>query len=363
MRKHVVSGIVLLLASQYAAAQNQETRINDLLAEIAASDLEHSITQCATQVSARLAILRAPATAILPFRDEQQQHTGLTEYLAAALGKKLLQQQSAEIVLPGEVRARLQNLRASARWDCPAECDSLAAYLKVPLVLSGRVLVERENFILLLALHHREQRSAINLPPLALPRAPGLNRLHEIICADELAASCRSLEALLTAFDRPLSSLPSRPYFQDERLAASLSLLAHKLSASLPKDQRLKIAVVEFWDLEGRPTQLGKWLAEELTAIFFQRSQFTIVERSLLQQVLREQALAQTGVIEIAQAQTIGRAAGADAIVAGTLSALGNEIKVNARMIEVRSGVVLAAAGESLVKTASLIELLNSEHK
>ena len=80
----------------------------------------------------------------------------------------------------------------------------------------------------------------------------------------------------------------------------------------------------------------------------------------MLQQVIREHALTQSGIIDITQAQEIGKIVGADAIISGTLSDLGNEIKTNARLIDVQSGTLLAVAGESIAKTENVSKMYNN---
>lgn len=360
MRKLVVMGIVLLFGGRLAVAQDYKVQINSLLAEVATSELQHKIAQCANTVSAALVELRAPVVAILPFYDVTGRRTGLTEYLSLALGNKLVQQQIAEVLPAVEVHSRLPERLRRAPRAVPSLYDSLAAYLHVPLLLHGRVLAEAEGFLWLVELYDGVQHRKINLPQVPLPRAPAFHRLHEMICEENAALPCSNLEALLATV------LSQNANLNDERidgrnvLAAASFILAQKLSAPLPKDRKLKIAVMDFADLQGRTTQLGRLLAEELTAALLPREPFTLVERRMLYQVLREQALAQTGVLEIAEAQVVGRAVGAEALVLGTLSELGEEIKVNARLIEVSSGTVLVAAGKSLERRRSFITLLRA---
>lgn len=360
MHKLIVMGIVLLLAGQQAVAQDYEARINRLLNEVAMSELQHKIAQCANTVSLALVDLRAPTVAILPFCDPAGRGTGLTEYLAVALGNKLLQRQIFEVLPAVEAHALLPERWRRAPRVSTSMYDSLAAHLRVPILLHARVLAEAEEFLWLVELYDGVQHRKIDLPQTLLPRAPAFNRLHEIICDENAALPCGNVEALLAAVPAPDANLNGARLEARNALAATSLLLAQKLNAPRPKDRALKIAVMDFADLKGRTTQLGRLFAEELTASLLQFEHFMLVERRMLHEILREQALAQTGVLELAQAQAVGRAAGAEALVLGTLSELNDEIKVNARLIEVRSGKVLVAVGESLQRTRDFTRLLHA---
>ena len=64
-----------------------------------------------------------------------------------------------------------------------------------------------------------------------------------------------------------------------------------------------------------------------------------VIERSLLEKVLRELNLQSTGAVDEASAKEIGKILGVEAIVSGTLIDLGaKEVEVNARLIITQTG-------------------------
>ena len=126
--------------------------------------------------------------------------------------------------------------------------------------------------------------------------------------------------------------------------------LSDQISASITKEQKRKVGVIAFTELDGRTTTLGAFLAEELTTKLFIAGGFEIVERAQLTKVLAELKLAGSGAIDPDQAKQIGKLAGIDAIVTGSVTDLQSTIAVNCRVIDVQTGRVFGAAQTRIVK-------------
>jgi curli biogenesis system outer membrane secretion channel CsgG len=93
--------------------------------------------------------------------------------------------------------------------------------------------------------------------------------------------------------------------------------LATQITTSATKQEKQRIAVLPFHELDGPPTVLGTYLAEELVTKLFQLGNFKIVERQLLDRVMGELKIQRSGAIDPATAKEIGRIAAVDAIVTG----------------------------------------------
>jgi TolB-like protein len=147
----------------------------------------------------------------------------------------------------------------------------------------------------------------------------------------------------------------------EQSLEEGLHELAVSISATMRTGSIRKIAVVEFTDLSGYPSVLGQFVAEELITQLFNVSpgQFDVVERRQLAKVLREQKLAASGLIDPDSISRVGRLLGIQAIVTGSITDLGSQIKLNARLIAVESGKVFAAAAASVTKDAAAERLLH----
>ena len=99
-----------------------------------------------------------------------------------------------------------------------------------------------------------------------------------------------------------------------------------------------------FRELDGRATLLGDYIAEDLVTHLFNLGSFDIVERTMLDRILGEIKLGQSGLIDPETAREVGKIAGVDAVVAGTLTDLQSYVAVNCRLIDAQTGRVFAAA-------------------
>ena len=136
--------------------------------------------------------------------------------------------------------------------------------------------------------------------------------------------------------------------------------LSQQISDGLTENQKQTIAVVEFVDLEGRITNFGRFVAEELITRLYQTKKFKVIERQLLNKILAEQKLSLAGVIDQTSAQKLGRLLGVDAIASGTVTDLGKSLRVNARLISTGTGEVFAVAAAEIAKDDSVMALMGA---
>lgn len=114
---------------------------------------------------------------------------------------------------------------------------------------------------------------------------------------------------------------------------------------AIASEKRIRLAVIEFKTLadKNRNGQLGVMVSEMFTTEVVNSEAFKIVEREQLQKVLKEIAMAQSGIIDTTKAQEIGRMLGADAIITGSVIRIQDNLRIDARIIEVKTGVVVSA--------------------
>ena len=120
--------------------------------------------------------------------------------------------------------------------------------------------------------------------------------------------------------------------------------LVEQIVAGLAAQKAVKVAVLDFPYLDGRASDLGRFLTEEVTTRLVRTGRFQVVERRLLAKILAEQTLGASGLLDEATAARLGRMLGADTLTAGTVADLGSSVKVNARIIATETGSVMAAA-------------------
>ena len=140
----------------------------------------------------------------------------------------------------------------------------------------------------------------------------------------------------------------------------SIEDLALQIVKSLVEAKVSKIAVMPFRDLNGNLNQYGLFLAEELTTLIFLEKEFEVVERQLLDQVLKELALGETALIPDEEAKKIGKMLGVDAILTGTITDAGDVVYINARLIGTETGKIFAVARTKLKKDARIKKLLQT---
>ncbi len=108
---------------------------------------------------------------------------------------------------------------------------------------------------------------------------------------------------------------------------------------------RKSVAVTDFTDLEGKPTKLGRYLAEEFsTALFSNAKGFDVIDRTHLNSLLQEHKLATTGLIDPATVRKLGQIAGVETIVTGTMTPFEEYVHLTLKVIDTETAKLVAAA-------------------
>ena len=134
--------------------------------------------------------------------------------------------------------------------------------------------------------------------------------------------------------------------------------IAKQISKSSRKHLQ-RVAVVDFTDLQGNVTELGRFIAEELS-INLARSekQFEVIDRTHLKSLLEEHKFNMSGLVDPQTAKKLGKIAGVDAIVTGKLTPFGDNVRVSCTVISTATAKTLAAGKTSIAKTRTIEQLL-----
>jgi len=146
-------------------------------------------------------------------------------------------------------------------------------------------------------------------------------------------------------------------------LDSKLSDLTKQIINSLTETKRTRIAIIELSDLEGNITQFGRYLSEELITRLFMTGRFVVVERRFLNKIIQEHKLSYTHFFDEESVQEIGKLLGVSAIATGSVTDLGDSIKVNARLMATESGSVFAVAAVEILKDERVAGLLAKKAK
>lgn len=149
--------------------------------------------------------------------------------------------------------------------------------------------------------------------------------------------------------------------FAQGSLDQRVSELSQQISKEMSDYNKKTIAIIEFSDLDGNITNLGKYISEELITKLYLTKKFKVIERQLLNKIVAEQKLSLTGIIDPNSAKKLGNILGVDAIVSGTITDLSQSLKTNARMLSTETGEIFAVASVEIYKDESVRALLKNE--
>lgn len=139
-----------------------------------------------------------------------------------------------------------------------------------------------------------------------------------------------------------------------EQLATIASGLLPKLDGA-----SRTVAVVDFTDLQGTPTELGRFLAEELSvALAMGARSMQVIDRVHLKAILQEHKLSASGVIDPATARQLGKLAGVQVLITGTLTPLGDSVRLSAKALDTQTAGMVAAVAGDIPRTKAIDELL-----
>jgi TolB-like protein len=169
-----------------------------------------------------------------------------------------------------------------------------------------------------------------------------------------------SLRSRLIAACVMLSAAFNSPAYSQKVLAEGIKDLATQIATNVSKEKKQKIAILPFRELDGKPTVLGTYISEELVTDLFMIGGLEIVERAMLDRLLGEIKLGQTGVIDPATAKRVGQVAGVDAIVTGTITDLQSYVALNCRLIDAQTGRIFAAAQTKIAKDDDVRKIMGA---
>ncbi len=143
-------------------------------------------------------------------------------------------------------------------------------------------------------------------------------------------------------------------------LGQELKQVSPTLAAKIAEWGRKRVAVVDFTDLQGNVTELGRFLAEELSGSLVNDARsFRVIDRAHLKAILQEHKLAATGLIDPETARQLGKIAGVDTLVTGTItSAFGDTVRVMVKALDVSTAEIIGQATADIPKTEWIQRLL-----
>jgi len=146
---------------------------------------------------------------------------------------------------------------------------------------------------------------------------------------------------------------------QAQDMDKELSDLADKLAGQVKEHASKKVAVIDFTDLQGASTELGRYVAEQINVdLVIAKQGFSVLDRANLNKILAEHKLTSTGLIDPDNAKKLGMFAGVDAIIVGTITARDQGVSLTAKLIATESAEILGAAKATFKRDKTVDDLI-----
>lgn len=140
-----------------------------------------------------------------------------------------------------------------------------------------------------------------------------------------------------------------------EPLEDAIDTLAREISSSAKEQKKRKIAVLPFDEAKGKESVLSTYVPETLVTNLFRLGRYEIVERQMLDKVIAEvRKQHKEGAFDPKTAAEVGRIAGVEAIVSGTITDFPDYVGINCRIIDTTTATVFGAANTTITKDSNL---------
>jgi len=141
---------------------------------------------------------------------------------------------------------------------------------------------------------------------------------------------------------------------QDKEIESIANQLVEKISSTEVKN----VAVADFANLDGTYSELGKYLATEFSfALTSIDKNFNIIDRSKINFLLKEAGEAEGGLVDPNTIAKLGNVKGIDAIVSGSLTPQGNNMRVFINVLQLETASVIAAVRGDISLNPTIIEM------
>ncbi|MDT8297675.1 MAG: FlgO family outer membrane protein [Spirochaetaceae bacterium] len=112
----------------------------------------------------------------------------------------------------------------------------------------------------------------------------------------------------------------------------------------------INLAVLDIMNVDNRKSVLGSFVEEELytNLVRSKPADITIIERSQINQIMQEWDLGSSGIVNNDTAVQIGQLVGANAVVLGSITKIGETARINIRIVDVETARVESTASATL---------------
>jgi TolB-like protein len=136
--------------------------------------------------------------------------------------------------------------------------------------------------------------------------------------------------------------------------------LASQIVSRSAAADRTTIAISAFPHINDSCSELSNFLVDELVLSLFTipDNQLSIIERSQLGRIFAELELSLSGAIDVNTTRELGRIHGVETLLVGSLTTVGDDLRVNARLINTETAQVFSAAAVNIPRTSTIEDLM-----
>jgi TolB-like protein len=154
--------------------------------------------------------------------------------------------------------------------------------------------------------------------------------------------------------------LGGRAVAQD--IDTELGNMTEKLATQITDQGKKKIAVIDFTDLNGGTSELGKYIAEQMNVDFvLNKRSFSVLDRANLKSILDEHKLTASGLIDPDNAKKLGQFAGVDALIMGTILPKGQNISLTAKIVTTDTAEIIGAGRAQFGADTNVQQLMSQQ--
>jgi TolB-like protein len=141
---------------------------------------------------------------------------------------------------------------------------------------------------------------------------------------------------------------------------SGISELARQIVHNSQAKNLKSIAIVPFQSSDGTYSELSNFLVDELVLQLFTVPDNTmrIIERQQLGTMLSEMSLGWADIVAADTTQKLGKVHGVEGLVIGSITDMGEMLRITARLIQTETGSVFSAAAVNVAKSPTIISLL-----
>ncbi|MFN8250243.1 MAG: hypothetical protein U0V75_00070 [Ferruginibacter sp.] len=149
-----------------------------------------------------------------------------------------------------------------------------------------------------------------------------------------------------------------------QQLDQSITEIANDLAQKVVKKQRVKLALTDFVNSEGKTDALTDYIREELEMkLINNENNLQVIDRKHIKLLLSEHHLQSEGLIDETTAKSAISFIKIDGWVLAEITSLGDQIKIKVTVTDISTSQIYAASASSLITDVAIKNLLDPEIK